>query len=209
MALATSISRPPIEWGVASRPMPGQEAAGDLHLVKTVGDVALLAVVDGLGHGREAIRAAECAVKILEQHATDPLITLAHRCHEALGRTRGVVMTLASLQLSKGTMAWLSVGNVEGWLFRSRSNARPPSERVLLRSGVVGYQLPELHTDVLFLAPGDLLLLATDGIRVGFVEQLKLADAPSDIVKRVMAQEFKGTDDALVLAARYLGKAHE
>jgi hypothetical protein len=180
-----------------------------LHLVKTLENGALLAVVDGLGHGSEAIGAAQCAVEILDRYATDPLISLVHRCHEALARTRGVVMTLASVQRAEGMLTWLGVGNVEGWLFRAQRNASPPSERILLRGGVVGYQLPALHPSVLPLMPDDVLLFATDGIRAGFTERLKLADRPSDIVQRALAQEFKGSDDALVLAARYLGIAHE
>src|SRR5262245_1791743 len=107
MASTTYNSRARIDWSVASKPKPGQKACGDLHLVKTVGDVVLLAVVDGLGHGSEAISAAQCAVEILEQHAADPLITLVHRCHDALAQTRGVVMTLASVQLAEGTMTWM------------------------------------------------------------------------------------------------------
>ena len=209
MTSTTSISRPRFDWSVASRPKPGQKACGDLHLVKTVGGVSLLAVVDGLGHGSEAIIAAQCAVEILDQHAADPLITLVHRCHDALAQTRGVVMTLASVQLAEGTMTWMGVGNVEGCLFRAGSNSRPHLERVLLRSGVVGYQLPALHADVLTLAAGDLLLFTTDGIRADVTEQLKLANSPSDIAQRTLKQDFKGTDDGLVLAARYLGGTDE
>ena len=209
MAPATSIPRRCFDWSVASKPKPGQAACGDLHLVKTVEQVALLAVVDGLGHGSEAISAAQCAVEILEQHAADPLITLVHRCHEALARTRGVVMTLASVHMAEGTLTWLGVGNVEGWLFRFGTNWRSRPERVLLRSGVVGYHLPALRTAVLPVARGDLLVFATDGIRAGFTEHLKLAGTPADIAKHALAQDFKGSDDALVLAVRYFGQAHE
>jgi hypothetical protein len=180
-----------------------------LHLVKTLDKVTLLAVVDGLGHGSEAISVAQRAVDILDQHATDPLITLVQRCHEALARSRGAVMTLASVKMAEGTMTWLGVGNVEGWVFRAQRNVSPPHERILLRSGVVGYRLPVLRSGVLPLTSGDLLLFATDGIRAGFTEQLKLADRPANIVERALAQYFRGTDDALVLAARYIGKAHE
>lgn len=207
MAQSTSNARVRLDWGVLSMPKPGQVACGDLHLVKTVEGVTLLAVVDGLGHGVEAVMAARSAVEILERHTSDPLITLVHRCHEALTRTRGVVMTLASVHWAEGTMTWMGVGNVEAWLFPARYNVR--SERVLLRSGVVGYQLPALHTDELRLTPGDLLLFATDGIRSGFTDRLKLADRPSDIVQRALTQDFRGTDDGLVLAARYLGTSHE
>lgn len=208
MTTATAIAGSGIDWGVASLPKPGQAACGDLHLVKTMEDMVLLAVVDGLGHGSGAVTAAQSAVEILEQHATEPLITLVHRCHQALACTQGVVMTLASVQLSDGTMTWIGVGNVQGWLFRAGNTARPSSEPVLLRSGVVGFHLPALYAGVLTLGQGDTLVFATDGIRADFTEHLKPAQRPADMAQHILAHNFKGTDDALVLAVRYLGRSH-
>ena len=42
---------PWIEWGVATRALPGQAESGDRHLVQRFPDGVLAAVVDGLGHG--------------------------------------------------------------------------------------------------------------------------------------------------------------
>src|ERR1051325_599353 len=99
-----------IAWGAAWRALPGQTVCGDLHLVKPGSDGILLGVVDGLGHGGEAIAAAKNAISILESHADKPLNALVRRCHEALTRTRGVVMTVATLQPSAGRLGWLGVG---------------------------------------------------------------------------------------------------
>ena len=46
---------PMIEWGVAAAPLAGETESGDLHLVKPVGRGMLVAAVDGLGHGAEAV----------------------------------------------------------------------------------------------------------------------------------------------------------
>ena len=62
-------------------------------------------------------------------------------------------------------MTWLGVGNVEGVLIRADTRATPAAESVLLRGGVVGYQLPALQASVVPVSRGDLLILATDGIR--------------------------------------------
>ena len=55
------------------------------------------------------------------------------------------------------------------------------------------------------MAPGDTLILSTDGIRSGFAASVTSAEAPQVIADRVLAGYAKGTDDALVLVVRYLG----
>jgi phosphoserine phosphatase RsbX len=200
-----------IDWAVATLALPGQAESGDRHLVKPVPNGVLVAAVDGLGHGPAAAAAARIAVEILERHAAPAgdlsLTALVRRCHEGLLNTRGVVMSLAAFNGLDGTMAWLGVGNVEGVLLRADAGVMPRREAVMLRGGVVGYQLPPLRTSVLPVTRSDTLILATDGIRSGFAEGLTRSDSPQQIADRVLADYGKGTDDALVLVARYLGGA--
>jgi len=203
---ATAFHRSPfIEWGVATQPLPGQSVCGDLHLVKPFADGALVAVVDGLGHGDEAIAVSRIAINVLDDQADQSVITLVNRCHEALIKTRGVVLTLASFNTLDATLSWLSVGNVAGLLLRADIKATPPSETALLRGGVVGYQLPPLRASVIGIAPDDLLILATDGIGNFFNQSALLTGNPQQIADRVMSRHFKGNDDALVLVVRFLG----
>ena len=51
-------SKSVIEWGVAEEPLPGQKHSGDRCIVKNGSDGALLAVVDGIGHGEDAAHSA-------------------------------------------------------------------------------------------------------------------------------------------------------
>jgi serine phosphatase RsbU (regulator of sigma subunit) len=198
-----------LELGVASCPAAGQTVSGDLHLVKPFSHGILIAVVDGVGHGDEATAAAQSAVAVLERNAPEPVISLVERCHFALTRTRGVVMTLASLHTTRHTLTWLGVGNVEGRLLRANRSASHPSESVLLRGGLVGYQLPALHASVIPVAPGDLLVFVTDGVAPQFDQHVNPAGSPQWIAQQILKQHFKGTDDALVLVARYTGNRHE
>ena len=114
-------------------------------------------------------------------------------------------MTVASLNAWTSKLAWLGVGNVEALLLRAHPNLKPASDRVMLRSGLVGYQLPELWTGILPIASGDLLVFATDGIHSGFATGWARSDSPQAIANRIMEKHFKGTDDALVLVVRFLG----
>ncbi len=178
-----------------------------MFVVKEFGQGALAAVVDGLGHGGDAAVAGRTVAATLSDFAHESAISLFRHCHEAAQKTRGVVMSLASFNKGDGTMTWAGVGNVEGLLYRADANASPAAEYLLLRSGGVGFNLPELRATVIPVMPGDTLILATDGVRSNFSQALiqSLHEAPQKIAERILAQNKKETDDALVLAVRFLG----
>ncbi len=197
--------RPLIDWGVATLALAGEAESGDLHLVKPVGRGVLVAAVDGLGHGAEAAAAARAAVTALDRHADEFLIPVVRKCHEALIGTRGVVLSLAYLDGAKRTLTWLGIGNVEGVLLHADARARRARGSLVTRGGIVGSELPPLRADVQPVAPGDLLIFATDGIRGGFAEGLPPDATPQQPADHLLARHGKGTDDALVLVARYAG----
>jgi negative regulator of sigma-B (phosphoserine phosphatase) len=194
-----------VDWSVASRPMAGQTVSGDLALVKSLENRVLIAVIDGIGHGPEAAAAARAAANILEHYAAQSTISLVKRCHQALLLTRGVVLTVAKITTGENTLTWLGVGNVEGRLLRADPSAIPKSESALLRSGLVGCQLPALQASVVPIAPGDVLILATDGIEPNFEFGIRTSDSSGRIAEKILERRYKGKDDALVLVARYEG----
>jgi len=206
MATTATQRQSAIDWSVCARAFPGQSVSGDLHVVAGWADGVLMGVVDGLGHGDEATAAARIAAAVLEQHAGEPLVPLMQHCHRALQRTRGVVMTLVTLHLREPCVHVLGVGNVETVVQRADARARPPRESVLLRGGVVGYQLPALQTTVLPISAGDVIVFGTDGVREDFSELINPAEPPARIAERIMAKKFRGTDDGLVLACKYTGR---
>lgn len=125
--------------------------------------------MDGPGHGAEAATAARMAVAELDRRAHEPATQLMKRCHQT------------------NQLTWLGVGNVEGVVLRADPNAKPARPYVLLLAGVVGFQVPSLRSTVVGLAPGDSLVLATDGVRSGFAEGLIPRDAPQQLAERVIA----------------------
>jgi len=193
-----------IEWGVACLTMPGESQSGDRHLVQPYTNGVLVAVVDGLGHGAQAAAAADLAVTILSKYAHESVIALCKRCHDGLRKTRGVVMSLASFNERDQTLTWMGIGNVEGLVLSVESSPRPRDEYLFLRGGVVGGHLPSLSASFMPVMRGDTLIFVTDGIRSGFAKGLSMSDPPKLIANRVLADYSKGSDDALVLVARYL-----
>jgi len=194
-----------VEYGVATRPLRGYAESGDLHAVVPRPRGSLLAVADGLGHGYEAALASKVAVITLTAQAHLPLLHLVKRCHEALIKTRGVAMSIASLEWGDETMTWLSIGNVAGLLLRANDRGILEREHVLMRNGVLGHRLPPLRATTLRLNRGDLLIFATDGVREGFQSEINPDARPQETADRILARYGKTTDDALVLVGRWNG----
>ena len=205
MDIGDSPHGPIIEWGVAGRSYDGRTESGDQYLVEPYPDGVLVAVVDGLGHGPSAAVAGQTAIAALKGHAHEPVVPLLKRCHESLRRTRGVVASLASFSAVARTMTWLGVGNVKGVLLCPDGRGDHTRERLLLRGGVVGYNLPTLRPSALPVSRGDTLILATDGLRSALVEDLALSDPPQRMADALLASHRRGTDDAMVLVACYIG----
>jgi negative regulator of sigma-B (phosphoserine phosphatase) len=195
-----------IEWASAGMALGGAEnESGDLHLIARFPDGALAAVMDGLGHGPEAAVAARQAARILEAGPGKPVIALVQQCHDALRRTRGVVMSLASFNAVNSEMTWIGIGNVETVLLRADPSATRRREAINGRGGVVGYQLPPLRAAALPVSRGDTLIMATDGIRSAFTSAVSTASTPQELADSIMTRHGKGSDDALVLVVRYVG----
>jgi phosphoserine phosphatase RsbX len=192
-----------IETALAAMPLRGQVESGDLALVKRVGKGTLIAVVDGLGHGQEAASAAHAAIGALDRYSREPLADLVRRCHAALVGMRGVVLGLAHLDPQAATMTWLGVGNIGGILLHADSTSRPPRIGLVPTAGVVGAEQPHPRSRAVPLTPGDTIILFSDGIRDGFAEKLTLNTTPQSIADYIITRHVKGTDDALVLVARY------
>ncbi len=196
---------PAISWAVDGRSIPGEQESGDLHLVAPFPGGVLVAVIDGLGHGPSAAEAAQIAARVLQEHADEAVMPLLRRCHHELRGTRGVVLSLASFNTQDDTMVWLGVGNVEGMLFHADQAVKPMREPLLLRGGVVGYQLPPLRPATVSVSRGDILIFATDGISGQFSDESPIGEDPDAVAHHILSVHGKHTDDALVLVARYEG----
>jgi hypothetical protein len=191
---------------MAQRPVEGEAASGDRAVVVMTDDAALVAAIDGLGHGPEAARAAEPAAGILRAFAHEPPATLLQRCHEALRDTRGAAVTLALISVRDDTMTWTGVGNVAGRLVRADAAGTASAESLIPTRGIAGEQLPELEATTVPLRRGDVVLLATDGIDPGFADSLRPHGTAEEVAARILAEHSTPRDDALVVAVRYLGR---
>lgn len=194
-----------LDWDMVATPIPGEESLGDRAVVVFTGGRALIAAVDGLGHGREAAAAAQVASAVLERSAGQEPVAAVLECHRALRYTRGVALSVASIDIEAHTMTWVGVGNVEGRLLRSAGQITA-TESLLLHGGIVGHELPKLSSQTTTIARGDVLIFATDGVRRDFADVLVPSGPCRSIAQDLVDRYSLGSDDTLVVVVRYLAR---
>jgi anti-sigma regulatory factor (Ser/Thr protein kinase) len=187
--------------GVWSRPRPGEDDAnGDAYLVREYDGETLLAVVDGLGHGRGAREAAQAALDALAHWEGEPLEEVFAAVHDALRATRGAVMGAVVVNPARHAFHYCGVGNVEVRVFNSPEPARPiPS------NGTLGARLSQVRVWPHRWADGTTVVMATDGLSATW----DLANYPGllhrspQLLAGVLLRDFgRQSDDATVLVYR-------
>jgi len=190
-----------LDVGISKRCLAGELECGDACFVRAGPVSALLAVMDGIGHGPEAAAAAQAAVDVLSGHATAPLPWLMDRCHLAVRELRGLTMGIARIETGESSITWLGVGSVQGVLLHAAGGTAETRESLCVGRGLVGYRLTRLMPMTQPFRRGDLLLMATDGLTKDFGEAAITRSSAQDVADRVMERYATGLDDALVLAA--------
>jgi anti-sigma regulatory factor (Ser/Thr protein kinase)/serine/threonine protein phosphatase PrpC len=189
-----------LEFGAATRSYRRQPENGDAFFIRQWEGGALSGVIDGLGHGQFAQRAAQCARQYLDQHFDQSLENLFRGVGRTCRGTRGVVMALARFDRASQTVATASVGNIETRLIGggNRSN-------IAVRRGIVGLNAPNPVIAEHPWTPASLLIMHSDGLRTQWEwdEFRRLSwEAPGMIAQRMLCALGKIDDDATVLVAR-------
>jgi anti-sigma regulatory factor (Ser/Thr protein kinase) len=186
--------------GVWSRPRPGEEVNGDAYFISELGDETLLAVVDGLGHGRGARDASSAALSALEGWEGEPLDEVVLSVHDALRTTRGAVMGAVIINRSRGTFTYAGVGNVEVRVLGSPEPARP-----VPANGTLGARLTQVRVWPHRWVEGSTLVLASDGVSATWDPDSYpgiLGRSPQILAGVLMRDFGRHSDDATVLVYR-------
>jgi negative regulator of sigma-B (phosphoserine phosphatase) len=188
-----------ITWGAVCRAKQGQSISGDVYVVQEYAeDQALISIIDGLGGGAEAERAARLAAQLLERYPDLPLQELVRRSHAALHSTRGAVIGLLRLEQASSQATYVGIGNI-GVQVYSRQPIKPIS-----KNGILGFRMPSLLELRYVYDPGDIFVLYSDGVSSSFAQDNKIdiKQPPQRMAEQILATYGKHTDDATVVAVK-------
>jgi anti-sigma regulatory factor (Ser/Thr protein kinase) len=197
---APRTGRCPLDLGAATRPHPGMRLNGDAFVIRRWDHNALVAVIDGLGHGQYAHRASQKARQYVERHVDQELTGLFRGVGRACRATRGVVMAVARFDWEQGEVTFGMVGDVASRIFGS---AEPIHVRI--RRGVLGGQAPNPVVTRHPWDPGNVLVLHSDGLtsRWRWTDFPGLSRAPATVAARELLHALaKDNDDATVVVVK-------
>jgi anti-sigma regulatory factor (Ser/Thr protein kinase) len=102
---------PRVETAFFIRPARGERVSGDEVLLERRGDLVLIGVVDGLGHGKPAHSAATEAKKYLRAHWTDDPVENLQLLDDHLATTIGAAVGVGVLNIEERTLRYAAIGN--------------------------------------------------------------------------------------------------
>ena len=206
MPLATA--QPPLDArprsGAVCFPLAGETESGDGWMVAPQRHAIALMVVDGLGHGPEAAKAARAAV---DAAALQPGLRPAEQievCHTALRPTRGAALALALLDLTARQLYFAGVGNIGACIIEGDTR-----RQMMSHNGIVGHNMRKVQEFTLPCGPGALIIMASDGIGTQWdlAQYPGLAACDPAIVAAVLLRDHgRARDDACVLVQRCPGE---
>jgi anti-sigma regulatory factor (Ser/Thr protein kinase) len=188
------------EIGAVCLPKPGEVACGDVWSVEPDGADRSLLVVDGLGHGADAARAARTAAEVLARHPTASPAELLNLAHQALASTRGGAAGIARLSGPKALGLFAGVGNIA-----ARVESATSRRQLVSHNGTLGHALRKVQ-EFPFDFPADaLLILHSDGLSGHWM----LADYPGLMAKHagliagvLYRDHDRGRDDVTVVVIK-------
>jgi anti-sigma regulatory factor (Ser/Thr protein kinase) len=189
-----------LESGAVCLPMTGEEVPGDAWSLEVSADYRTILVVDGLGHGPNAARAARAATEAFAAHPSATPGALMHICHGALAATRGAAGAAARVELAKKHGSFAGVGNIAGRV------EMPGGRRQLVsHSGTLGHVMRRVQEFEFDFPAGALLILHSDGLATRWSGEDYpglLAKHPGLIAGVLYRDHNRGTDDVTVVVLK-------
>jgi len=183
--------------GVSQHSLHDDPACGDTWQVALREGGLHALVIDGLGHGEEAERAAQAGAQAFGQAPFEAPQQVLERMHAAMCGSRGGAVGMAQYDAGEYKLRYLGVGNIGATLVKgdgSRGLASMP--------GIVGGQYRKAQVFEQSEIEGHLLILYSDGLqsRWNLNHYPGLVHRHPAVIAAVLHRDFcRGRDDVTVL----------
>jgi anti-sigma regulatory factor (Ser/Thr protein kinase) len=195
-----------VRVGAVCLPKRGEEVSGDGWGVHGRAQTSLVLIVDGLGHGPDAHRAAQRALAVLSEERAGAAET-AQACHEALRSTRGAALAVAEIDRAGQRVRFAGVGNVTGAIF-----AAARRQNMVSINGTAGQGTVRVRAFDYVWDPCATLVMASDGLgtRWSLDDYPGLGARDSALIAAVLYRDHtRGRDDVTVVVLRESAGAPE
>lgn len=153
--------RPPMDIRRLVVSKPGETVSGDGCYYEINSDTVKILVADGLGHGIEANKAVNEAVKAFKEINSDDPTDIIRHLHSSIKKTRGMVGTVILYDIKTKTWKFSGIGNISMKLLSTLN-----SKNYISYNGIIGHNIPTTmkpqeatHLDY------NQMILCSDGIK--------------------------------------------
>jgi phosphoserine phosphatase RsbX len=190
-----------MDYYLVKRPLSRIETeCGDTGVVMETDGQYFLALVDVLGHGREAHQVAGTAERYLMEHCRENLVAILRGLHACLSGTRGAVVGLCHLNPAGGDLKYVGMGNI------SVRVLGPGAFRFVPKDGIVGFKMTTPVEETRKFCRGDVLVMCSDGVKDHFDASEcagLLTGTAKSIAVGLLNLYGRDSDDASCLVMRY------
>ena len=186
-----------VGFGIFTRSKLGEKFNGDNYFLKRFSDKILFAVVDGVGHGKEAYDASMVVVSYLQENYNKSIEDIINDLHVKLRKMRGVSMSIALIDESKNILSFIGIGNIITKVYSSVEEIKPVNS-----NGILGVAVRHFKVSNYRWNQKNVIIMASDGIssKFDFKENpLLINEHPIMIAFTILKNFGKTIDDATVL----------
>jgi len=187
--------------GAVSHSKPGENLNGDCYVVNHIsGTKTIAAVVDGLGHGKEASMASGIVKEQILLKSNLPVEELVRYIHQATKGTRGAVIGLVMIDSERNIIQFTGVGNIEGFV-----HSGDEKKSLISFGGILGHQIRTPRIYEYSFKPGDVICLYSDGLNSRWnPKEINWKEHPQKIAEHLVSQYTRLNDDTTVLIISYI-----
>lgn len=187
-------------FGAISRSKPGEILNGDTYLICHLSAVkTIAAVIDGLGHGKEANLASTIIKEQVLLKSDLPLDELIKYIHQAARGTRGAVIGLVFINIETSKIYFVGIGNIEGFILSISGK-----KTLISFGGILGHNIRTPHIFEFPFLKGDTVCLFSDGINTRWnTDDFNWKEHPQKNADLLINNYSRSNDDATVLIINY------